>query len=215
MAKFTVFFKDKPVHSSIFESGNIHIGRDETNDLAVDSLAVAPAHAVVVLRNTPPLIKQLNSDFPLIINGTQHIETTLQDGDTITIGKHRIVYSSSEKFAASTSTTRSEDPENEKLNQELNNNVKLPEANLQVMGGKHIGRLIPLKKTMTRLGREGSGIIIITRRKDGYFISMLEVNKEIKINGAELADQTLLLNNNDILIIDKIPMQFFMDQQHD
>ena len=211
MAKFTVFFKDKPIHSSIFESGNIHIGRDETNDLAVDSLAIAPAHAVVVLRNASPLIKQLNSDFPLIINGVQHKEATLQDGDTITIGKHRIVYSSTEKFASSTTTTHTKEPENEKLNQEFNNRINLPEANLQVMGGKHIGRLVPLKKTMTRLGREGSGIIIITRRKEGYFISMLEVNDEIKINGAELADQTLLLKNNDMLIIDKIPMQFFMN----
>mgnify|MGYP000193826882 FL=1 len=211
MAKFTVFFKDKPIHSSIFESGNIHIGRDETNDLVVDSLAIAPAHAVVVLRNATPLIKQLNSDFPLIINGVQHKETTLQDSDTITIGKHRIVYSSTEKFASTTSAAHAKEPENEKLNQEFNNRVNLPEANLQVMGGKHIGRLIPLKKTMTRLGREGSGIIVITRRKEGYFISMLEVNDEIKINGAELADQTLLLKNDDMLIIDKIPMQFFMD----
>jgi len=211
MAKFTVFFKDKPIHSSIFESGNVHIGRDETNDLAVDSLAIAPAHAVVVLRNATPLIKQLNSDFPLIINGVQHKETALQDGDTITIGKHRIVYSSTEKFASTSSATHAKEPENEKLNQELNNRVNLPEANLQVMGGKHIGRLVSLKKTMTRLGREGSGIIVITRRKEGYFISMLEVNNDIKINGTELADQTLLLKNDDMLIIDKIPMQFFMD----
>jgi len=211
MAKFTVFFKDKPIHSSIFESGNVHIGRDETNDLVVDSLAIAPAHAVVVLRNATPLIKQLNSDFPLIINGVQHKETVLQDSDTITIGKHRIVYSSTEKFASTTSAAHAKEPENEKLNQEFNNRVNLPEANLQVMGGKHIGRLVPLKRTMTRLGREGSGIIVITRRKEGYFISMLEVNDEIKINGAELADQTLLLKNDDMLIIDKIPMQFFMD----
>jgi len=211
MAKFTVFFKDKPIHSSIFESGNVHIGRDETNDLVVDSLAIAPAHAVVVLRHATPLIKQLNSDFPLIINGVQHKETMLQDSDTITIGKHRIVYSSTEKFASTTSAAHAKEPENEKLNQEFNNRVNLPEANLQVMGGKHIGRLVPLKRTMTRLGREGSGIIVITRRKEGYFISMLEVNDEIKINGAELADQTLLLKNDDMLIIDKIPMQFFMD----
>ncbi len=211
MAKFTVFFKDKPIHSSIFESGNVHIGRDETNDLVVDSLAIAPAHAVVVLRNASPLIKQLNSDFPLIINGVQHKETMLQDSDTITIGKHRIVYSSTEKFASTTSAAHAKEPENEKLNQEFNNRVNLPEANLQVMGGKHIGRLVPLKRTMTRLGREGSGIIVITRRKEGYFVSMLEVNDEIKINGAELADQTLLLKNDDMLIIDKIPMQFFMD----
>ncbi len=211
MAKFTVFFKDKPIHSSIHESGVVHIGRDESNDLAVDSLAIAPAHAAVILRNAIPIIKQLNADFPLIINGVQHKEATLQDGDTITIGKHRIVYSSTEKVASALLATHAEEPENEKLNQEFNNRSHLPEANLQVMGGKHIGRLVPLKKTMTRLGREGAGIIVITRRKEGYFVSMLEVNDQIKINGAGLGDQTLLLKNNDMLIIDKIPMQFFMD----
>ncbi|MCF7971725.1 MAG: FHA domain-containing protein [Methylococcaceae bacterium] len=211
MAKFTVFFKDKPIHSSIHESGVVHIGRDESNDLAVDSLAIAPAHAAVILRGSNPIIKQLNAEFPLIINGVQHKESLLYDGDTITIGKHRIVYSSLEKIANTLSTAHTDELENNKLNQEFNNRVNIPEANLQVMGGKHIGRLVPLKKTMTRLGRQGSGIIVITRRKGGYFISMLEENNEMKINGTELGGQTVLLKNNDMLIIDKIPMQFFMD----
>jgi len=211
MAKFTVFFKDKPIHSSIHESGVVHIGRDESNDLAVDSLAIAPAHAAVILRGSTPIIKQLNADFPLIINGVQHKEATLQDGDTITIGKHRIIYSSIEKFSNTLLTTHADEPENKKLNQEFNSRSHLSEANLQVMGGKHIGRLVPLKKTMTRLGREGTGIIVISRRKEGYFVSMLEANNQIKINGVELDDQTILLKNNDILVLDKIPMQFFMD----
>jgi len=210
MAKFTVFFKDKPINSSIFETGVVHIGRDETNDLTVDSLAIAPAHAAVVLKNSPPIIKQLNSDFPLIINGVQHKEYSLENGDAITIGKHRIVYSSTEKFSTP-SSTHVETPDSEKLNQELNSRPHLPEANLQVMGGKHIGRLVSLKKSMTRLGRNSAGIIVITRRKGGYFVSMLEANEKIKINGQALADQTILLKNNDTLIIDSIPMQFFMD----
>lgn len=78
MAKFTVFFKDKPIHSAIFESGVVHIGRDETNDVAVDSLAIAPAHAAVIIRDTNSIIKQLNTEFPLIINGEQLKECALK-----------------------------------------------------------------------------------------------------------------------------------------
>lgn len=207
MAKLTVFFKDKPIHSSIFESGVIHIGRDETNDLRIDSLAIAPAHAAIIVHDPESTIKQLNADFPLIINGKQLKEGQLTNGDTITMGKHRIMYSSTEAFAPAPS---SKEPESETLNQELSNHEQLPEANFQVMGGKHIGRLVPLKKTMTRLGRNGSGIIIVTRRKEGYYVSMLEPDEHIKINNSPLADQTLLLKNNDVLLVDNIPMQFFM-----
>jgi len=69
MAKLTVFFKDKAIHSGLFEHGIVHIGRDETNDLTIDSLAVAPAHAVIIIRADDCTIKQLNDEFPLIVNG--------------------------------------------------------------------------------------------------------------------------------------------------
>jgi len=209
MAKFTVFFKDKPIRSSIFETGIVHIGRDETNDVAVDSLAIAPAHAAVILQNNSSIIKQLNNDFPLIINGEKYKEYPLKNGDTITIGKHRIVFNSTEKIPIHKLIPPNTEPES--LSNALSKNNVLPEANLQVMSGKHIGRLIPLKKTMTRLGRDSSGMIIITKRKEGYYLSMLEHNDNIKINNQALADQTLLLKNNDVILIDNIPMQFFMD----
>ena len=208
MAKFTVFFKDKPIHSSIFESGVVHIGRDETNDLTIDSLAIAPAHAAVIVSDSESSIKQLNADFPLIINGEQLKKCQLKSGDAITLGKHRIMYSSTEAVAPTSPSMQ--EPENETLNQELSNHDHLPEANFQVMSGKHIGRLVPLKKTMTRFGRNGSGVIIVTRRKEGYYVSMLEHDEHIKINSAPLADKTILLKNNDELIVDNVPMQFFM-----
>ncbi|NOQ13622.1 MAG: FHA domain-containing protein [Methyloprofundus sp.] len=206
MAKFSIFFKDKPIQSSLFESGVIHIGRDETNNLIIDSLAIAPAHAAVIINESKCVIKQLNADFPLIINGKQLKQHSLKNGDTITLGKHRIIYNSTEAILSPPSP----DKGNKVLNQELSSNKHIPEANLQVMGGKHIGRLIPIKKTMTRLGRSGAGIIIVTHRKGGYYVSMLEADERITVNNAPLADKTLLLKNNDVLLIDNVPMQFFM-----
>ena len=185
----------------------MHIGRDETNDLVIESLAIAPAHAAVIVRESDCVIKQLNADFPLIVNGKQLKECTLKNGDTITVGKHRIIYNSTEAIISPSS----QEVGNKVLNQELSNNKRIPEANLQVMGGKHIGRLIPIKKTMTRLGRSGSGIIIVTHRKGGYYVSILEADESIKVNNTPLADKTLLLKNNDVLLVDNIPMQFFMD----
>ncbi len=69
MAKLTVFFKDKAIQSDLYENGIVRIGRDETNDLTIDSLAVAPAHAVLIILDGDCTIKQLNDEFPLIING--------------------------------------------------------------------------------------------------------------------------------------------------
>ena len=82
MAKFSIFFKDKPIQSLLFESGIIHIGREDTNNLVIASLAVAPAHAAVKINESKSVIKQLNSDFPLIINGKQQKECTLKNGDS-------------------------------------------------------------------------------------------------------------------------------------
>jgi len=206
MAKFSIFFKDKPIQSLLFESGVIHIGREDTNNLVIESLAVAPAHAAVKINESKSVIKQLNSDFPLIINGKQQKESYLKNGDTITIGKHRIIYNSTEAILS----TPAQNSGNKALNQELSNNKHLPEANFQVMSGKHIGRLVPIKKTMTRLGRSGSGIIIITHKKGGYYVSMLEADEHIKVNNTPLADKILLLKNNDVLLVDNVPMQFFM-----
>ena len=97
------------------------------------------------------------------------------------------------------------------LNQEIEHNLNLPEANLQVMDGQHIGRILPMKKAMTRLGRSGGGIAVIARRKEGYFISSLENNSTMTINNQPLGDKTVKLNNNDLIVIDNTTLQFFQN----
>ena len=204
MAKFSVFFNDHPLHSVIFESGVVHIGRDESNDLYIDSLAFAPAHAAVILRGTESIIKQLNADFPLIINGTRHSKYNLKNGDIITVGKHHIVYNPEQITSTATQAIFKKS-----VNKQRKPDMSVqPEASLQIIAGKHIGRIIQITKNITNIGHKGVGIIIIVHRKEGYFVSVLEPNENIKINNTALADKSIFLKNGDIIFINHISMQF-------
>lgn len=215
MAKFTVYFKDKATQSAIFDHGVVHIGRDDTNDLVVDSLAVAPAHAAVIIKNNLCVIKQLNDKFPLLINNQATPESTLQNNDVINVGKHYIVFNHTESIPDNTPTTAKTampmDLAMDALNEKLEENIRSTDANLQVLDGPHIGRILPLKKALTRLGQEDGCIAIIARRKDGYYVSALQGHEHLKVNHQSIGDQTLQLQHKDIIQIDKTPMQFFLE----
>jgi len=210
MAKFTIYFKDKAIQSHIFDTGVVHIGRDDTNDLVIDNLTVAPAHAVVIIKSGACVIKQLNNDHPLVINHEKTKEAVLQNNDIISVGKHTIIFSTTESIAPA-QTNNSANKDVDFLNDKLEEKIKIPDANLQVLDGHHIGRILPLKKSMTRFGHDGSGVVVISKRKDGYYISSLESDSNITVNQEVLADKTIHLNTNDIIIIDNISMQFYLE----
>ncbi len=210
MAKLTVYFKYKAIDSYLFENKVVHIGRDETNDIKIDSLAVAPAHAVIIIKDKC-LIKQLNDDYPLIINGQKTKESLLNNSDTITIGKHDIVFNDSEP-----SINEIEDTLDFKDNTPVasaideHHDEHIPAASLQVMNGDNIGKVVSLKRAMTRLGNIGNGILVITKRKDGYFVSALENNGTLLINNNPLNESYLKLQQNDVLSINSTALQFFL-----
>lgn len=212
MVKLTVFFKDKANRSYSFESGTIHIGRDESNDLVIDSLAVAPAHAAIMIRGDGCTIKQLHNDYPLVINGKKIQESLLSNNDTIFIGKHDIVFNTAENQKLQPQEVESQVSRDVKsLNQEINTNVHIPAANLQFVDGRNIGKILPLKKTITRLELSNGGIVMITRRSEGYFISALEDQGKTTLNHQPLLDQSLKLNHNDSLTIEQSNLKFFIN----
>ncbi len=210
MAKLTVFFKDKAIHSGLFDHGIVHIGRDETNDISIDSLAVAPAHAVMIIRDDDYIIKQLNDEFPLIVNGKKIKTGNLSNNDIISMGKHDIIFNTTESVEYPESNSLI-DEDVKSLNQEIDGELRSPVANLQFMSGNNIGKILPLKKSMTRLGHDGNGVIAIAKRKEGYFVSVLEHSGTITVNNEPLNDKSLKLNTNDVLVIDNTSLQFFLN----
>ncbi|MGZ8944104.1 MAG: FHA domain-containing protein [Methylococcaceae bacterium] len=192
----------------MFENKTIHIGSEETNDVTIDSLAVAPVHAAVAIHDGVSTIKQLNNDFPLIVNGQKIQQCNLQDNDMITLGKHDIVYHSTEAVIEPTESVL--DNAVNHLNHEIESDLHIPVAGLQIMNGQNIGKLLSLKKAMTRLGNNGSGVVVIAKRKDGYFVSALENSERITVNNKPLNNDSLKLNHNDVLVINNTSLQFFL-----
>jgi pSer/pThr/pTyr-binding forkhead associated (FHA) protein len=211
MAKLTVFFKDKAIHSGLFENGIVHIGRDETNDITIDSLAVAPAHAVIIIRDGDCTIKQLNDEFPLIINGEKAKTCNLNNNDTISMGKHDIIFNTTESVEYPAEFNSLIDEDVKSLNQEIDGELRSSAANLQVMSGNNIGKILQLKNAMTRLGHDGNGVVAISKRKEGYFVSVLENSGTITVNNEPLNDKSLKLNTNDVLVVDNTSLQFFLN----
>jgi hypothetical protein len=97
------------------------------------------------------------------------------------------------------------------LNKYIESDLRIPNANLQIISGNNIGKILPIKKAMTMLGHSDSGIIAIVKRKDGYFVSALEHAHAVMLNGQPIGNTSEQLNDNDILIIGEISLQFFMN----
>ncbi len=198
MAKLKLSFKGNTIQVHHCDGGVVTVGRDPDNTIRIDSLAIAPKHVIIDLDHPdgPELVRESDDRFPVRVNGKPVDRHQLTDGDIIGLGKHTLT------FFAETAPQAPEPPKAPE---------KEPEAVLQFLNGKNIGRVIPLKQAMVRLGHTGSGIAVIARRRNGYFLSGLEGDRDIKINGEPLGDRTVALNHGDKIEIDRTRLLFCLD----
>jgi pSer/pThr/pTyr-binding forkhead associated (FHA) protein len=210
MTKLTVFLNYKETYSKQFESGRVvHVGRDETNDIVINSPEVAPIHLAITIHDHDSRVKQLNNHFPLIINGKAIGEAVLNNSDMITMGKHSLVYNTVAESLNSIPFLEN-NTSHPSFSQENNSELFVSIANLQAMNGPNIGKILSLKKAMTRLGHTGNGVIVIVKRKEGYFISALEKTHNITVNSIPLDGNYLKLAQGDVITLNKTMLQFFL-----
>ncbi|HYE37812.1 FHA domain-containing protein [Methylocaldum sp.] len=207
MAKLTLTFKGKPLQAITLRPGEIGIGRDPSNTLHIDSLAVAPRHAVIESTSERTIIREIDRDFPLFVNDKKVAEHVLSHRDRIAIGKHVIFFTKDEVFRPGEQADYESERE---VSAEAD--AKFFNGSLQVLNGRQIGLVIPLKKALVRLGKEGSGVVIIAKRKNGYFISPLADGTSLTVNDEPAKDQAVLLNNGDIVKVNDSLMQFFQEE---
>lgn len=210
MPKLTVFFKDKEIDSYAIDEGMVRIGRATTNEVIIESLAVGPVHAVIHAIGGVSTIRQSQDEFPVMLNGIKIRESILNHNDMITLGKHQLLFNSTVSTDQEKSGAAPNPEESSQTAPLFNSESELPRGNLQVMDGEHIGRIMPLKKNLVRLGHPGQAMAVIFRKKQGYFVSALENNGTLTVNDAPIADRIVKLNHNDILIINDKSLQFFL-----
>ncbi len=229
MAKLIIKFNNDVTDHIELKQGDMKIGRKPGCDIFIDNLAVSGEHANIFTIGEDSFIQDLNSTNNTFINNKKITKHHLKNGDTIVIGKHSLVYMSeavgkpSDEFAKTVI-----------INPNTRDSAASPSAAsgmaavgtveihtkaasladragaLFVLSGANSGKRIALTKTVTYLGKTGKRAGAITRKSDGYILTVGDSENKPKLNGRPVADAGTKLKNGDIIEVAGTRMQFYL-----
>jgi hypothetical protein len=206
----TLAFKGNTLQVIPLHDGLMTIGREPSCDIHIDSLAIAPEHARIVLDNGKCTL-QSNTDEETFVNQVPVNEQILQDNDLIRIGKHTLRYAGAGEPLPEidhTATAIAPEPIPAPAPTPGNNS----KGWLQVLSGSHLGKTIQLRNGMTDLGKAGIAPALISRRHDGYYIANLGDYDNIRVGDNNIGEKTWPLKDGDLLQINKLRLQFLLEQ---
>jgi pSer/pThr/pTyr-binding forkhead associated (FHA) protein len=212
MSKLTLSFKGRLLSIYHLEDAQpVTVGRDTDCQLCIDSLAIAPRHAELMPTDTGWLLLSLDPGFPVLLNDAQVDQASLHHGDTIQLGKHTLSFSEDTLELGPippreepTATREETGSQNAEVAEEA-----VP-AYLQVQSGPQIGRVIVLRRSVTRLSRLGIEDVIVTRHGDTYRLARLGRKQRVKINEESMDADDATLTNNGTIEIGPVRLRFFL-----
>jgi hypothetical protein len=211
MPKLTLSFKGHVINVFHLEQEETCIGRDQTCDIAIDSLAVAPQQALI--RRSSDLEYQLEAmdeEFPVLLNREKVEVSTLSHGDVVQVGKHTLSYADDvmELGADLGNASEAIEESDAQPEEDLSEDIIDTGAMLQIMNGENFGRIIPLTRNMTRIGHSGGDCAMISKRDEGFFLSFLEGQNPPLVNRISIGNGSHRLNDGDTIEVSGIKMQF-------
>jgi predicted component of type VI protein secretion system len=237
MAKLILTLDGKVESEFPINKDTITIGRHRNNDIQIDNLSVSGHHAQLLKVANDCFLEDLNSSNGTFVNGNLIKKHALMDGDQIKIGKHQIRFINEGSVAAAAdefektmiirpdSAGMPESASNSELDKQMgqiaaklksehnsdNSSNILGKASLQLLSGTNAGKKLPLTKVLTTLGKPGEQVAAITRRPTGYYILHVEGGAnsgQPTVNGDAVGSKACPLNNNDIIEVAGIKMEF-------
>ena len=209
MPKLTLSFKGHVIDVYHLEQEETCIGRNESCDISIDSLAIAPQQALIRQSNDQEYqLEAMDKAFPVLLNREKVEVSPLSHGDVIQVGKHTLSYADDVMELGADLGEASDVEENPEPGDELEIDTGDTGAMLQIMTGENFGRIIPLARNMTRIGHAGGDCAMISKRGDGYFLSLLEGQNPPVVNKISIGNGTHRLNSGDIVEVGGIKMQF-------
>jgi len=96
MAKLILTFSKQVIREYPFDKDSVTIGRNEDNAILIDNLAVSGFHARIDRTGSEYILTDLQSTNGTFVNDQKVASYKLAHGDNIVIGKHVILFVSSE-----------------------------------------------------------------------------------------------------------------------
>jgi len=231
MPKLILKFKDTKINDFLLDQGrNITIGRRESNDIVIENLAVSGMHAKIDAIEKGYLLTDLKSKNGTFVNGQLIATHWLGHGDTVSIGKHTLVFAYAEgeekPDASADGMDKTMVMDTDKYREMLSKSSGNAAATIRKK--EFIGVLsflsggdgeIEIKKKLIKIGKDASCDIIVkgftigktaatvSKRPKGYYLSYVGGMAKPKVNDV-MVKESVLLNEFDTIELGSLKMQF-------
>jgi pSer/pThr/pTyr-binding forkhead associated (FHA) protein len=226
MAKLILMIKDKVMQEFPFFRESMTIGRKPENNIQIDNLAVSGHHAKIDKVGDRFILTDLQSTNSTFVNDKKIVSHSLKDRDKIQIGKHVLLFLSSETDRAEQSGIGETMILDTAQQRELLGKQKIGAGQdikkigvLSFLGNSEIGEVKLIKK-LTRIGKAdkcevklsglfmGATVAAISKRPSGYTITFTGGMTKLKVNGQVIKD-SVQLKDYDTIELGFYTLQFY------
>lgn len=210
----------------------ITIGRNLKNDIQIDNLAVSNFHAHIVCQLGHYFVEDLGSTNGTFVNDRKIGKWALTDNDTMTIGKHSIVFLDEEVSGGSgieeLQMEKTMILDTQKQRELLGDGSIIvsppldgPVARLEVLAGSTDRAAYELESKLTLVGKDDAAEVrlegllapkvgcFISRDKSGYGLIPPEKRNKVKLNGKDVKD-ALSIKSGDQIEIGSVKFLFLI-----
>jgi hypothetical protein len=233
MPTLTLRFKSKNLRRFQFKQGTaITIGRSADNQIIIENLAVSSNHAKIDSVGDSYLLTDLKSKNGTFVNEKPISTHWLRHGDNIGIAKHNLIFANAENDqhpeTEDSIMGQSEVMQTDSAQNVRSQNGSNTEKAAQKFREEPVGALaylhggygeIELNKNLIRFGKStdsdiiisglmvGKTSFIISKRKNGYYLSYVGGLLKPKVNG-DVIKETIQLKDLDTIDIGSVAFQF-------
>jgi pSer/pThr/pTyr-binding forkhead associated (FHA) protein len=238
MARIILVFNKKVIREYPFAKDSLTIGRNESNDIVIDNLAVSGLHARIDKSGDTYILTDLQSTNGTFVNDKSITSRKLQHKDKIAVGKHLLFFAMSQeeqskaKEAELDRTMILDTAQHKELleKQAREKGVEAPTQKemvgvLSFIDGSAQGE-IKLTKKLTKIGKAGTSEVrigglfmpptaaTISRRPNGYAITATGGRTKVKVNNETILE-SYLLHDFDTIEIGSCKFQFYSQESEE
>ena len=229
MAKLILMFKDQVMQEFPFFRESMTIGRNPENKIQIDNLAVSGHHAKIDKVGSQFILTDLQSTNSTFVNDKKIVSHNLKDRDKIQIGKHVLLFLSSEIDGAEQGSSGETMILDTAQQRELLGKQGIAAGQdikkigvLSFLDSSKVGEVKLIKK-LTRIGKAdncevklsglfmGATAAAISKRPSGYTITFTGGMTKLKVNG-QVIKNSAQLNDYDTIELGSYKLQFYQKE---
>jgi len=213
MAKLILKFANEVIDHIDLRQGDMKIGRRPGTDIQIDNLAVSGEHANLFTIGEDTFIQDLGSTNGTFVNNKQITKHHLRNGDTVSIGKHTLVYVADEDAGSDVTEDFSKtviiSPSSAPAPAAKSSPSPAAKGVIIILNGANSGKQIPLTKAITSLGKTGKKAGSIKQTDKGFLLAPSPGSNENPVlNGRPVSAEGSLLKNGDVIEVSGTRIQF-------